>query len=162
MDYSNTLAGGHIAIGSPYAGPDGSVFNSQSVAIENNSDLMLNYKTKLTNQLNFNLSTGGNIRYNRSQYIGQSGSKIKVPGFYAISNVASYNTSQGFNEKKVYSAYSLGQLSFSDYIYFDFTLRNDWSSTLPLKNNSYFYHSENLSFLFTKALGIKSPVLSPR
>ena len=54
----------------------------------------------------------------------------------------------------------LDQLLIKSYLYFDFTLRNDWSSTLPAENNSYFYHSENISFLFTNAFNIKSDILS--
>ena len=36
----------------------------------------------------------------------------------------------------------------------DFTGRNDWSSTLPMNNNSYFYPSATVSFIATEALKI--------
>ncbi len=38
--------------------------------------------------------------------------------------------------------------------------RNDWSSTLPVSNRSYFYPAVSTSFIFTDALGIKSDILS--
>ncbi|MFC0181650.1 outer membrane beta-barrel protein [Pseudarcicella hirudinis] len=40
------------------------------------------------------------------------------------------------------------------------TARNDWSSTLPAGNNSYFYPSVNASIVLTDAFDIKSDVLS--
>ncbi|MEM9259821.1 MAG: TonB-dependent receptor, partial [Bacteroidota bacterium] len=42
----------------------------------------------------------------------------------------------------------------------DVTGRNDWSSTLPVENNSYFYPSFSLSGVLTDALNIKSKILS--
>ena len=45
-------------------------------------------------------------------------------------------------------------------MFLNLTGRNDWSSTLPIDNNSYFYPSVSLSFVITDALGIKSDILS--
>ncbi|MBK6285561.1 MAG: TonB-dependent receptor [Draconibacterium sp.] len=47
-----------------------------------------------------------------------------------------------------------------NYLYLDFTYRNDWSSTLPAETNSYGYYSGNLSFLFTEAFHIENSWLS--
>jgi outer membrane receptor protein involved in Fe transport len=42
----------------------------------------------------------------------------------------------------------------------DVTGRNDWSSTLPEGNNSYFYPSVSSAFVFTDAFGLQSDMLS--
>jgi Outer membrane protein beta-barrel family len=39
-------------------------------------------------------------------------------------------------------------------LYLDLTARNDISSALPVDNNSYFYHSEALSFVFSEAVDL--------
>lgn len=130
--------------------------------VEWNTDALLTYKTELTDDIKMDFNVGGNYRYNQRKGIYQNGENWRVPDFYTMSNLEKYETSEDFEEKEVWSALGLGQISWKNYLYFDFTLRNDWSSTLPTEDNmnSYFYHSENLSFLFTEALGIKSSILT--
>jgi hypothetical protein len=108
------------------------------------------------------LNLGGNYRYEQYQSIYQNGQGWKVPGLYKVHNLEDYGTGEGFSEKEVWSAYVLGNFSWQNYLYFDFTLRNDISSTIPVegKANSYFYHSENLSFLFTELFNINSTILT--
>ncbi len=137
----------------------GSMSQSLGHGIEWNSDFLLSYAKSL-NDFNLNLSGGGNYRYDQSKSLSQSGSVVQVPGLIHISNYKNYSTGEGFYEKEVYSLYGLGQFSYKNYLYLDVTARNDWSSTLPLQNNSYFYHSENLSFLFTEAFGLKGDILN--
>lgn len=130
--------------------------------IEWNSDVLLTYKTSLSDQINMDLHIGGNHRYNQSKKIGQKGSGWKVPNFYKVKNLDEYETEEDFKEKEVWSAYALGNFSWQNYLYFDFTLRNDISSTIPVigKANSYFYHAENLSLLLTELFNIKSKTLT--
>jgi outer membrane receptor protein involved in Fe transport len=160
MDYTNQSAHQQVASGSFANNLNGYVSNSLNEYLEWNSDFLANYTVKVQNDLNFTFSLGGNYRFNNYKGISQSGSNLRINDFFAISNCGSYNTSEGFSEKAVVSVYGLGSASYKDYLYFDFTLRNDWSSTLPAENNSYFYHSENISFLFTNAFNIKSNILS--
>jgi len=130
--------------------------------MEWNTDALLTYIKELNGELSIDLNVGGNYRYNQGKGIYQSGQNWRVPDFYRMSNLQEYSTSEGFNEKEVWSVLGLGQISWKNYLYFDYTLRNDWSSTLPVEDNSnsYFYHSENISFLYTELLNIKSSVLS--
>jgi hypothetical protein len=41
-------------------------------------------------------------------------------------------------------------LNYNDMLYLNVTGRNDWSSTLPIQNRSFFYPSAGLSFIFTE------------
>ncbi len=59
-------------------------------------------------------------------------------------------------ESKINSVYSLMDLSYKNYLFLQLTGRNDWSSTLPVDNNSYFYPSASLSFAFTEAFNMSS------
>jgi TonB-linked SusC/RagA family outer membrane protein len=128
--------------------------------LEWNSDFLLSYKENLSDDLKLNLSFGGNHRYNQYKSIAQNGDTWRIPGFYNMSNLENYSTSEYFSEKEVMSVYGLGTLSYLNYLYFDFTYRNDWSSTLPAESNSYGYYSGNLSFLFTEVLKMDNTVLS--
>ena len=82
-----------------------------------------------------------------------------VPGFYNISNSA--NPIVGDNrdaEERVTSLY--GTLDFELYnaIYLGFTGRNDWVSTLPIENNSFFYPSVSASVVVSDIVDLPGPI----
>ncbi|SHE94004.1 TonB-linked outer membrane protein, SusC/RagA family [Mariniphaga anaerophila] len=160
FDYSNSNSKSHEAAGRPDLNTGrGRISQNIGNGIEWNSDVLLTYSNNIDN-VGFHLSAGGNYRYNKGNSISQWGNVERVPEFYNISNYKNFGTSEWYSQKAVYSAYVLGSISFEKFLYLDITARNDWSSTLPLENNSYFYHSENLSFLFTEAFGIKNNILN--
>ena len=63
---------------------------------------------------------------------------------------------EGVLRKRINSVYSFLNLSYDNYLYLELTGRNDWSSTLPPANYSYFYPSVSLSFIATEAFNITS------
>lgn len=160
FDFSNKRKRDQENPGRPtiYSGT-GKMSQSMNNGVEWNSDLLVTYHKKL-DKFRLSLSGGGNYRFNQGNGISHWASGVKTPDFYHISNYKEYGTDEWYSQKAVYSAYGLGTLSFKNYLYLDVTARNDWSSTLPLDNNSYFYHSENMSFLFTEALDLKNRILS--
>jgi outer membrane receptor protein involved in Fe transport len=119
---------------------------------EQNADFLVSYN-KNVSDFSITASFGGNYRYNyRSSHLTQSkrgGTGLIIPGIYSVSNVAPDNLtySSGYGEKGVYSLYGLASIGFKNMIYLDVTGRNDWSSTLPKENRSYFYPSVSLSVL---------------
>jgi hypothetical protein len=75
---------------------------------------------------------------------------LVVPDVYKLANgVSNPLISVNDSYKKVNSLYGLFSLSFKDQIFLDVTGRNDWSSTLPVQNNSFFYPSVNTSFILS-------------
>jgi iron complex outermembrane recepter protein len=61
---------------------------------------------------------------------------------------------EGILRKRNNSVYSFLNLAYDNFLYLELTGRNDWSSTLPPSNNSYFYPSVSLSFIPTEAFKI--------
>lgn len=57
--------------------------------------------------------------------------------------------------KKINSLFGFLNLSYDDYLFVELAGRNDWSSSLPIENNSYFYPSGSLSFLVTEAFDLQ-------
>ncbi len=159
MDFTSYGSLSHAAIGDQ-GGGTGGIGNSMGTDLEWNSDFLFTYVPAIQGDFSCSFNLGGNIRYNQGKGLDQWGSHLKVKDFYSISNAGTYGTSQWFSEKEVFSLYGLASIAYKNWLYFDLTLRNDWSSTLPIQNNSYMYHSENLSFLFTKAFNMKSSVLT--
>jgi TonB-linked SusC/RagA family outer membrane protein len=160
MDFTNRIYHSQTAKGSQPAGINGYISNDIGNNLEWNSDFLLNYNKHSETDFKYTASLGGNYRYYYNKGLNQWGTNLRVNDFYAITNAGTYSTSENYSEKAVYSIYGLSTLSYKEWLYFDFTLRNDWSSTLPLSSNSYFYHSENLSFVFTDAFNLESSVLT--
>lgn len=159
MDYTNTANHSQEAKYNTSGGL-GYIANSEGTNLEWNSDFLLSYHPARIKNFQYSLSLGGNYRYNTGQGLGQWGSNLRVYDYYAISNAGTFGTSEWFSEKEVFSLYGLATFSYKNWMYLDLTMRNDWSSALPVQNNSYLYNSANLSFLFTEAFKMNSSVLT--
>jgi hypothetical protein len=74
---------------------------------------------------------------------------LVIPNLYRISNItaAGIRYSNSSFEKAIYSAFATASAGWRDQVYLDVSARNDWSSTLPASNRSYFYPSASLSWL---------------
>lgn len=120
---------------------------------ENNWEGMIGYtKNNVVNKVNLIANVGGSVRYNYFDYISNETGKLIDPNLYNISNAAPgtlvYNG--GWSEKQVNSVFGIVSLSYANSVYLDLTARNDWSSTLPSNNRSYFYPSASLSVLMNE------------
>jgi TonB-linked SusC/RagA family outer membrane protein len=82
-----------------------------------------------------------------------------VDDLYSTGNAEVNAVENDFSERRLFGVYGDLTLTYNDYLSLNVTGRNDWSSTLPLDNNSYFYPSVGLSFVFTDALDIDSDIL---
>lgn len=113
---------------------------------EQNSDFLLTYDKTLNNDFRFTVSVGGNQMRQINNYNRTVAPQLLIPEIYNFSNSAvNLQVAQSDSEKKINSFYGFGQLAFKNMIFLDVTGRNDWSSTLPADNNSYFYPSVTLS-----------------
>lgn len=129
---------------------------------EQNTDVLLSYKKNINSDWFLGLSAGANQMNQSGRSTAQRTESLSIPGVYNISNAqaGTIGNSQYNSRKRINSVYGLGQLSFRDMIFMDVSGRNDWSSTLPEKNNSYFYPSVSLSAILTDVFKLKSDVLS--
>ncbi|HWB25124.1 MAG TPA: SusC/RagA family TonB-linked outer membrane protein [Chitinophagaceae bacterium] len=122
---------------------------------ESNTDFLTTYHNTFANKFDISASAGGNLQYvysSASQTYSASGAGIIAPEFFNVSNIAQANVryNSGYYRKAVYSLYATASIGYADMAYLDLTGRNDWSSTLPQNNNSYFYPSASLSLLLNK------------
>ncbi|WP_308443144.1 SusC/RagA family TonB-linked outer membrane protein [Flavobacterium sp. UMI-01] len=118
---------------------------------EVNTDFLLNYDDKISKTISFSTSVGGNAmdyQYRRTDaYV----TGLVVPGVYKLANGINSPIVQTYDKnKKVNSLYGLFSMSFDNKVFLDLTGRNDWSSSLPIKNNSFFYPSANASFILSE------------
>ncbi|MEN8251665.1 MAG: hypothetical protein ABFS32_22285 [Bacteroidota bacterium] len=76
---------------------------------------------------------------------------VDIPGNSAQSIV----TGEGIRRERNNSVFSFVNLSYDNYLFVELTGRNDWSSTLPEGDNSYFYPSVSVSFIASEAFNIQ-------
>ncbi len=82
------------------------------------------------------------------------GWNFTVPGTISFNNILDENKffSDGTSQKRLAGVYGEVRASWKNMLYLTVTGRNDWSSTLPKENRSYFYPSVSGSFVFTEVL----------
>ncbi len=120
---------------------------------EYNADFLATYDEDF-GLFDVNVSFGGNIMQRDlfSSSIGSGRNRhngLVIPGVFNVANIPldNINVNSNIGEKAIYSLYALASVGFKDQLYLDITGRNDWSSTLPASNRSYFYPSASLSWL---------------
>ena len=117
-----------------------------------NSDLLLKFNKDINKDLNVKLTLGTNTRLTTANEVSVNGSNLIIPDFYNVSTRSgelggSENANQ-FRRQGVYGDFTLG---FKEYLFLNVTARNDWSSSLPLNKNSFFYPGAGLSFVISDA-----------
>lgn len=128
---------------------------------ETNTEARLQYTKKLNNDFSLDVLGGGNIGTILNEQNDQVAPKLAVAGLYTLSNSRDPLVSSNYYGKlKTYSYFASAQIGFRNYAFINLTGRNDWSSTLPAANLSYFYPSVNGSLVLSEALDIKSDVLT--
>lgn len=122
---------------------------------ENNTDFLFTYRDQLSNRFNLSVSAGANRMDNKYRMYQGYVKDLITPGVYKLSNgVTSPIMNTVYRNKRVNSIYAAATLSFDNKIFLDVTGRNDWSSTLPEQNNSFFYPSVSTSFVLNELLSL--------
>lgn len=158
-DYYTDRQFAMIPIGTP--GSDninGQVRNTMRSVKEENSDVLLTATGKLSQDFSGTFSVGANHLNKENEIVQVSGKNLSVPVYhisYALVTPLNY-----LERKQINSGYFSGQLGYKEYLFLDISGRNDWSSTLGLNNQSFFYPSVSASFVFTDALKLNSDILT--
>ena len=100
---------------------------------------------------------GANLRdQQRKVSYGVTQGGLIIPNYYNLKNASTTFVENNKFHKRVPSIYASVSLGYQDYLYLDGTIRNDWSSTLPLDNNSFLYPSATGSFVFSQLAGFQN------
>ncbi|WP_149304331.1 SusC/RagA family TonB-linked outer membrane protein [Pareuzebyella sediminis] len=113
---------------------------------ESNTDFLLSYDKTFNEKWNVNISAGGNQLRQKQDFTKSVAPQLINPGVYSFNNsrqAVQVNTNNF--EKRINSIYGFARFAYDGMLFLDLTGRNDWSSTLPQDNNSYFYPSATLS-----------------
>ena len=124
------------------------------------TNVMSNFH-KTFGDFDLNLLVGTTTEATKTTNNTRWGYNFVTEGLYSFNNIIKAN--QYFKEstvrKRMVGLYGEFRASYKNLVYLTVTGRNDWSSTLPVNNRSYFYPSVSGSFVFTELLP-KNNVLS--
>ena len=141
--------------------PFGTFADDEIFHSETNVDFLLTAKRALTPDWTFAVNAGGNRRDEEFRLHNITVSELVVPGIFTVDNARSTPTTNDvISRRRANSLYGSANVNYRDFLSVDVTGRNDWSSTLPAENNSYFYPSVSGAFVFTDALNVRSRMLS--
>jgi TonB-linked SusC/RagA family outer membrane protein len=116
---------------------------------------------KAFGDFDLNLLLGTTSESTSIDYNGRKAWNFIIPEFYVVTNVANTDLAiaQSKTQKRLVGAYGEFRAAYKNFAYLTVTGRNDWTSTLPINNRSYFYPSVSGSLVFTELLP-KSNILS--
>lgn len=132
---------------------DDNMLRNEVNHFEHNISLTVMGDKTLNDNWRVGYTAGGNIMYQNNEGFSATVQNMLEKDVW-IFNTGDHLISadnDGYN-RAMYSLYASAQVAFREFLSLDLTARNDWSSTLPRRNNSFFYPSANLSFVFTDFL----------
>lgn len=119
---------------------------------EVNVEGRLTYFKNLTDKLSLNAIAGGNqMTQSYWRTGGNTVGGLSAPNYYNLANSNSpANADDYFEKKRINSLFASASLGYNGMLYLDLTARNEWSSTLPEGERSYFFPSASTSFIFSE------------
>ncbi|CAN5876237.1 SusC/RagA family TonB-linked outer membrane protein [soil metagenome] len=109
------------------------------------------YRRALTNDISVTGLVGNAITSNRSEIHAIQGRDFLYPHFVSINNTVNRSTRTTIAQRRLFSLFGSTTVDYKNYLYVTVTGRNDWTSTIPVERNSFFYPSISTSFIFSDA-----------
>lgn len=126
-----------------------------------NSNFMLNFHKTIKQDWDLSLLLGTTSEDTKRVSNSLRAENFTIPTFVSLNNAEQANKyfSQSNLRKRLVGVYGDLRLSYKNMVFLSATGRNDWTSTLPQQNQSFFYPSVSGSFVFTEMMA-KRDVLS--
>ncbi|WP_306640052.1 SusC/RagA family TonB-linked outer membrane protein [Sanyastnella coralliicola] len=140
----------------------GRIYNASTVQRNLNNDFFILYSKYFGEDWEFSATAGHNYFNYETTDVELDGVGFIIPDFYDISNVDIINViaDDFLSRQRGVGAYVDANVGYKGFLFLGLTGRNDWLSNLPADNNSFFYPSVNLGFIFTDAFDIDSKAFS--
>lgn len=132
---------------------DDKMDRSEENFFESNAEFILMGDRQLTDNFRLGFNVGANFMYQKFESLGAGVGNMLTKGTWMFNAANLLRTaSENGKERAMNSVFGSVQMAWKEYLSLDITARNDWSSTLPKQNNSFFYPSANLSFVISDFL----------
>ncbi|AVR47535.1 SusC/RagA family TonB-linked outer membrane protein [Christiangramia fulva] len=124
------------------------------------SNLLVNFTKDWTDKFHSSLTLGNQISDTKHDYAYIRGEGLNVPGINDISNTTNIFGNKTEDQIRNVGVFGELKLDYNNDLFLTVTGRNDWVSTLPKENRSFFYPSVSLAYDFHKLIDDNSDFLS--
>lgn len=149
-----------LNIGSRALGGKGRILTDDYSTQEIESTLTIAINKNITEDIGFKATLGNNVNQLTTKQKQIIGLNIMSPGVYNIENTESQTAQEYYSRRSLWALFADVMFDYKKFLFLNVTARNDWSSTLPKNNRSYFYPAVTGSFVFTDAFKIGSNILN--
>lgn len=113
------------------------------------SNIAVNLGTSINEDFGIDLRVGNDVFDRQIDLVRAYGSGFVVPRFSHFSNATNVSIAQRETQRRLVGVYGDLNVDWRNIVYLNVTGRNDWTSTLPPDNRSFFYPSVSLGFVFS-------------
>ena len=125
-----------------------------------NSNFNIGINKNLTDDLVLDVLVGNEFIDLRTESLQNIGTSLTLGGFDDLSNASAQNPNTGTSAQRTVGFFANATLAWREMLYLNLSGRQDYSSTLPSANNTFFYPSAGLTFVFTELFNVNSDILS--
>jgi TonB-linked SusC/RagA family outer membrane protein len=139
------------------AAPTGQITDDRISNREADYNLIFTATKDISADLNLKAILGGNLNKRTTERQAYQGTGIIVRGLNDLDNTQSVLPfGGGITERGYEAVFTDLTFGYKDYLFLNLTGRNDWTSTLPVDQRSYFYGGASSSFIFSDAFDISN------
>lgn len=130
--------------------PEGSLGETRIFSRDLTSTFNATATGRLGEDVEVEFLVGNDVFDRYSDQVFTFGSDLTIPDLFRFNNVREISTDLFTREQRLVGLYGDLKLTYDETVYLELTGRNDWSSTLPVEERSFFYPSASLSYVFTE------------
>lgn len=154
IDYYGDMWRNYFAIGSAKY-PEGYIYLNNYNERIINSDLLLKVNRTLAKDWNAGITLGNNIFENYLTELSGTATGLEIPDFYNLKNTSDLKAAEYTSHVRRAAFFGVIDVDYKNMVYLSVTGRNEWSTTMPENDNSFFYPSVSLAWIFTELNPLK-------
>ncbi|WP_114750859.1 SusC/RagA family TonB-linked outer membrane protein [Pleomorphovibrio marinus] len=138
----------------------GTMENATFSNSELDGNLLISINKELSSKLYLRTLAGWNINQRTNTISQFGGNGIIERGIRSLTNTsAQFVLQDRFTRRRFAGIFTDISLAYEEWAFLNLTARNDWSSTLPAENRSYFYPGVSTSIILSDALNLNGSVI---
>ena len=138
--------------------PNGDYRTAWTENSSTNFDLLGLYKQRINEDLSLDALVGGNLQSFSTLNQDSNTGGLNRDNLFITTNARAPQNNRRLVESQKQGVFATADVTFKDALTVSFSARNDWSSTLPAANRSYFYPSAGFSAILSNMFEMPASV----
>lgn len=131
---------------------NGRVINDVIANQDVNWNAIFNILYNASDKFGVDANIGYDGYYNKTNRQTVLGDGMTIPGFFNLSNVSTTQAQELSSRRELIGVFATATLSYDNLLFLTPSFRNDWSSTLPVGDNTFQSYSLGASLVFTELM----------